>query len=51
MSPVAAPVDDLFDLDVELVDETTELDVETKARCISTPSCCRPHSFRSIDMS
>ncbi|WP_232666453.1 gallidermin family lantibiotic [Pseudonocardia sp. TRM90224] len=51
MSPVAAPVEDLFELDVELLDEASDLDAETKLRCFSTPSCCRPHSFRSIDMS
>jgi hypothetical protein len=50
MSPVAAPVDDLFDLDVELIDESAESDAETKARCYSSPSCCGIRSFRSIDL-
>ncbi|MEJ3656277.1 hypothetical protein WEH80_25245 [Actinomycetes bacterium KLBMP 9759] len=51
MSPVAAPVEDLFDLDLELVDEIAELDAETKTRCLSSPSCCGSRSFRSIDVS
>ncbi|WP_232666454.1 hypothetical protein [Pseudonocardia sp. TRM90224] len=49
MSPVAAPAEDLFDLDVELVEEVLDLDADSKLRCFSTPSCCRPRSFRSID--
>lgn len=50
MSPVAAPIEDLFDLDVELVTETAEVDAEKKFRCISRPSCCGTRTFRSIDL-
>lgn len=49
MSPVATPVDDLFDLDLELIDETADTDAEGKTRCVSSPSCCGIRSFRAID--
>jgi hypothetical protein len=50
MSPVAAPAELDLDLDLEVVEEISEIDAERKVRCASRPSCCGTRSFRSIDI-
>jgi len=50
MSPVAAPAELDLDLDLEVVEEISEIDADRKMRCASRPSCCGTRSLRSIDV-
>lgn len=46
MNPVAAPTENPFDLDIELLDEAAENSGSDRVTC----SGCRPRSLRGLDL-